>query len=38
MHETDCLPTPERNPLPGTMLAFLFTDIQGSTQRWEAAP
>jgi class 3 adenylate cyclase len=38
MHETDCLPTPEWNPLPGAMLAFLFTDIEGSTRYWEAAP
>jgi predicted ATPase/class 3 adenylate cyclase len=38
MHETDCRPTPERNPLLGAMLAFLFTDIEGSTRVWEAAP
>jgi predicted ATPase/class 3 adenylate cyclase len=38
MHEMDGLSTSERNPLPGTMLAFLFTDIEGSTRRWEAAP
>jgi predicted ATPase/class 3 adenylate cyclase len=38
MHEMDCPSAPERNLLPGTMLAFLFTDIEGSTQRWEAAP
>jgi predicted ATPase/class 3 adenylate cyclase len=38
MHEMDGLSAPERNLLPGTMLAFLFTDIEGSTRHWEAAP
>ena len=38
MHEMDGLSAPERNPLPGTMLAFLFTDIEASTRHWEKAP
>ena len=38
MPEAGISPVPTDNPVRGGILAFLFTDIEGSTDRWERAP